>query len=278
MCEITIGKPMDSVQFFQQIDKNEADADCLNAISENSEDIRPILHRESVVGLAQLEGGRHAFLYLYIFPAYRRKGFGKAAAFLLEQEMNQYHPVDISTCYKSDNLIAYTFAKNCGYTKAYSSDYMVYSGPRFEPEEVSVRQYQDRDYDEVHSFYAEAFHLMRLGTGLFPDSVPNPPSEGERAFWADTAKERLIYLDGDEIVGYAHIQGGEIGSICVKPCRQGTGVGKRFLKHIVNLLMDAGHPEVSLYCVVGNDRARRLYDALGFVPAYRNDYAKKELP
>ena len=118
---------------------------------------------------------------------------------------------------------------------------------------------------------------MRLGTGLFPDSVSNPPSEKERKYWSETANERLVYMNGTEIVGYAHIVGSEIGSISVKPSQQGKGIGKKFLKHIINRLKDAGHTDISLYCVVGNHRARHIYDELGFIPVYRNDYAKKKM-
>ena len=276
MCEITIGKPVNSTKYLTQIDKNEADADFVNAVSENSEDVYVISHRETTVGLALLEGGIHAFLYVYIFPDYRRRGFGRTAVSLLEQELDRYHPVDIFTNYRTDDPIAAAFARNCGYRKEYSSAYMVYSGPGFARESVPVRQYQDQDYDETHSFYAKAFHLMRLSTGLFPDSVPNPASEKERKYWANTAEERLVYLDGDEIIGYAHIEGSEIGSISVKPDRQGQGVGKKFLKQLVNMLLDAGYTSISLYCVVGNDRAWHLYDKLGFTQEYCVDFAKKK--
>lgn len=277
MCEITIEKPISAAEYFPQIDRNEVDADFIHAVSGNSEDVSVILHRGTAVGLALLEGGKHAFLYVYIFPDYRRRGFGKAAVLRLEQELDGYDPVDIFTNYRTDDPIADGFARICGYRKAYSSEYMIYSGSSFERENIPVRQYQDQDYEEAHSFYAEAFHLMRLSTGLFPDSVPNPASEEERKYWAKTAEERLVYLDGDELIGYAHIEGSEIGSIAVKPARQGQGVGKRFLKHMINALLDAGYTGISLYCVVGNDRARRLYDTLGFVPAYCNDYAKKKM-
>ena len=275
MCEVTICKSSNPLEYLSQIDRNEADADFICAVSGNGEDVYSILYQKLTVGLALLEGGRHAFLYVYIFPAYRRRGFGRAAALLLEQNLDARSSIDISTCYRTDDSIAYTFAKNCGYSKGFSSDYMVYSGPCFERETLPVRQYRDQDYLEAHSLEAEAFHLMRLSTGFFPDSVPIPPSEEARKYWADTAKDRLVYLDGEEIIGFAHIQGNEICAVSVKPGRQGKGIGKRFLQYIANMLIDSGRTSISLYCVVGNDRARRLYDHLGFIPVYRNNYAKR---
>lgn len=272
---ITICKMLNPSEYLPQIDTVEAETEFINAVSENNENIYSILYQESLVGLALLYEGKHAFLYIYIFPAYRHMGYGKAAVQLLEQKLCVCNPADISTYYRTDDPIAYTYANDCGYIKEYSSDYMVYSGPHFEPAATPVRQYQDEDYSEAHSLYAEAFHLMRLSTGCFPNSVPESPSEKGRKYWSETTDERLVYLNGEEIVGYAHIEGSKIGSVSVKPDYQSKGVGKAFVKYIVNMLYDIGYENISLYCVVGNDRARHLYDELGFKQVYRNDYAKR---
>ena len=277
MDKITICKTSNPSKYLPQIDTNEAEIDFINAVSENDESIYSVLYQESLVGLALSDEGKYAFLYIYIFSAYRHMGYGKAAALLLEQRLCACNPADISTYYRTDDSIAYAFAKKCGYIKEYSSDYMVYSGPHFKSVTVPVRKYRDEDYSEAHSLYAEAFHLMRLSTGCFPNSVPEPPSENGRKYWSDTTDERLVCLNGEEIVGYAHIEGSEIGSVSVKPDFQGKGVGKAFVKYIVNMLLDNGYENISLYCVVGNNRARHLYDELGFKQIYRNDYAKKKI-
>lgn len=277
MDQITICKTLNPSEYLSQIDADEAETDFFNAIAENDENIYSVLYQESLVGLALADEGKYAFLYIYILPAYRHMGYGKAAVHLLEQKLSVCNPVNISTYYRTDDPIAYAFAKKCGYIKEYSSDYMVYSGPHFEQAAIPVRQYQDEDYSEAHSLYAEAFHLMRLSTDCFPDSVPEPPSEKGRKYWSETTDERLVYLNGEEIVGYAHIEGSEIGSVSVKPDCQNKGVGKAFVKYIVNMLLDIGYDNISLYCVVGNDRARHLYDELGFKQVYRNDYAKKKI-
>ncbi|MBD5475392.1 MAG: GNAT family N-acetyltransferase [Lachnospiraceae bacterium] len=275
--EITICKTLNPEEYLKQIDMNDADTDFINAVSENDENIYSVLYQESTVGLALSEKGRYAFLYIYIFSAYRHRGFGRVAALLLEQELYTCNPVNISTYYRTDNCIANKFAKDYGYIKEFSSDYMVYSGPCFEPMTVPVRQYKDEDYPEAHSMYAEAFHLMRLSTGCFQDSVPEPASEEGRKYWSDTENERLVFLNGEEIVGYAHIEGSEIGSVSVKPDCQGKGIGKVFVKYIVNMLINNGYTNIFLYCVVGNNRAKQLYDELGFITVYRNDYAKKKI-
>lgn len=274
--DIIIHKTLNPREYLAKIDMDEADADFSGAVSENDEDIYSIIYQGSTVGLALLESDCNAFLYVYIFPEFRGRGFGKTAVLLLEQKLRESELVDISTCYRSEDPIACAFAESCGYKKEFSSEYMVYSGPLFENVIAPIRQYQDEDYLEAHSLSSEAFHLMRLSTGCFPNSVPDPPSEETRKYWAETMNERLVYMLENEIVGYAHTQGNEISDVSVKPSCQGKGIGKRFLKYIINMLINNGHTRIFLYCVVGNDRARHLYDELGFVPIYRNDYAKKD--
>ncbi len=52
--------------------------------------------------------------------------------------------------------------------------------------------------------------------------------------------------------------------LAVDPAAQGRGVGRLLLARAVERLTAAGHPRLGLAVTRGNDRARRLYDALGF--------------
>lgn len=95
-----------------------------------------------------------------------------------------------------------------------------------------------------------------------------------RKYWAETAKERYVYILDNEIVGYAHIEGEELSSAAIKISRQGKGLGKNFVKILVNRLLEDGNNTPYLYCVVGN-KARYLCDTLGSVEVTCNEYAKK---
>ena len=87
MDTITICKTLNPSEYLLQIDTNEAETDFINAVSVNNENIYSILYQESLFGLALSYEGKYAFLYIYIFPAYRHMGYGKAAAQLLEQRL-----------------------------------------------------------------------------------------------------------------------------------------------------------------------------------------------
>ena len=274
--EITVFKTGNANEYLPQINIEEANPDFSDAVTESGDDVYSIAHKGTTVGLALMKGGRNAFLYVYVFPAYRGRGLGKAAALLLEHKLCADKPEDILTSYRSDDPPAHAFAKAFGYTKVFLSDHMVYSGSLFDLDSVSVRQYRDEDYMVAHSLYSEAFHQMRLSTGCFPDSVLVPPSDKSRKNWEKTANERLVYVQKTEIVGFAHVRDGEICSVAVKTDHQGQGIGKAFVKHIVSMLLSDGHKGVSLDCLVGNDNARHLYDGLGFIQVYRTEYAKKK--
>lgn len=117
---------------------------------------------------------------------------------------------------------------------------------------------------------------MRVSVGDFPDSVIEQPSENMRKYWAKTANERLVYIKDGIIVGYAHIDGNEIGSVSVQNQYQGQGIGRNFVKYICNKILDEGNDAVSIYCVIGN-KARNLYNSLGFQEMYTADYVVKAI-
>ena len=144
-------------------------------------------------------------------------------------------------------------------------------------EGLPVRQYEDGDFTDVFALSAQAFHKMRLETGCFPDSAPEEPSDEVRKRWAESPEERFVYVTDHEIVGYAHLDGPELDSVSIKISQQGKGFGKRFVQYLVNLILEKETGAPSLWCVAGNDKARRLYDAVGFEERFRQEFAVKTI-
>ena len=124
---------------------------------------------------------------------------------------------------------------------------------------------------------AEAFHRMRVGTGCFPDSQVGEPSEESRKRWLKDAKdEYILELDG-EIVGCADVYEEELDTVSIKISHQGKGLGTAFIKYMTNLLIDRGVKEPVLWCVVGNNNARHIYDSLGYKEVFCEGFANKEI-
>lgn len=274
--DVKICKIQTASEYLPMMDQEDADAEFYGAVSENDADVYAVCAQDKVVGLSYMSGDVKGFLYVYIFPQYRNRGYGQAAVRLSERRMDSLKWESVTTCYEMNNGRARKFARACGFVKEFSSAYMKYNGKSFEEKLPPVRQYRDEDYGEAQRLSAEAFHQMRLSTGCFPDSVPETPSAAMRQHWADTAEDRYVYVLGDEIVGYAHIDGAELSCVAIKTARQGQGLGREFVKFLVNKLLGEGHREPFLYCVVGN-KARRLYDSLGFREAACSEYAKKRV-
>ncbi|MDH8676868.1 GNAT family N-acetyltransferase [Fusibacter bizertensis] len=251
-----------------------ADGDFLLAFERKLSTIFAIRDDDQLVGIAQLEEGKRAYLYVFINPIYRSKGIGSKAIVLCENRLLGTGTEEVMSTYNCVDVMAKTFANKKGFMRKFSSTFMRYLGEGFDLSEISVRKYCDEDYEAAHELYAIAFHEMRMRVGDFPDSVVQKPSEEMRVLWAKSANERLVYTIDGEIVGYAHFEGNEIGSIAIKSGYQGQGLGRNFVKYICNAILSEGYSSVDLYCVVGN-KARLLYDLLGFQAIYTAEYAIK---
>lgn len=251
-----------------------ADADFLLAFERKLNTLFAIRGDDQLVGIAQLEDGKKAYIYVFINPIYRSKGIGSKAIKLCEHKLLSSGTEEFMATYNCGDVMAKTFVQRNGFARKFSSTFMRYTGEAFDLPELSIRKYCDEDYESAHELYAVAFHEMRMRVGDFPDSVVQKPSVEMRELWATSANERLVYTMDGEIVGYAHFEGNEIGSIAVKSKYQGQGLGRNFVKYISNAILSEGYSSVDLYCVVGNT-ARQLYDQLGFQAIYTAEYALK---
>lgn len=262
--------------YLPRIDGKDADADFRNDVPKNSDDIYAVCDGDQVVGLACIRA--EGFLYVYIFAEHRHKGYGSFAAQAAEQQACAGPVTSLSTAYDSRNEIAAGFAQKRGFIKKFSTSVMVYPGEKFDIPALPVRKHQDADFPEAYTLSSEAFHRMRLETGLFPDSVPYPADEEARRYCAETADERYVYMLDQEIIGCAHLDGAEIDNVAIKIPHQGKGHGKAFVKFLVNEILDQKIGTPFLYCLVANRKARHVYDSLGFVETACNVYAVKNLP
>lgn len=260
------------------MDLLEADADFVRSLRESREDVCAVFNESTLVGYCQSIPGENAYLYVYLFPEHRGKGYGKEAIYAAEKMLGEKGAQGITASCRNDDSRVDGILRMLGYTKKFASHHMEYAGGRLPTASVHpVRAYRDADYAEAHQLHAQAFHQMRLSTGWFPDSVPEEPSERMRKSWADTAQERYVYIVDGEIVGYAHIDGNEIDSVSIRTSAQGKGYGRDFVRRICNMILSEGSDKVSLYCVVNNSKAYVLYRSLGFLAVNCNGYYYKPL-
>ena len=164
---IRLFKADDMAAYIPQIDPEEAE-ELIEEVEENSDEIFAIglkateEDEEKVIGFAYIEDDDEGFYYVYIFPEYRHKGYGYAAACAAEKMIHAAPPFTIITAYDSKDTAAKKFAEKCGFRDKFSSAKLIYQGEKFEIPEVPVRPYRDEDFMEAFTLAEDAFHKAQF--------------------------------------------------------------------------------------------------------------------
>ncbi|MDF2658133.1 MAG: GCN5-related N-acetyltransferase [Paenibacillus sp.] len=255
----------------------DAGEDILRVLAEEPKLFITAFMEDKLVAIAQMnEPAPQSYLTVYVAPQFRRQGIGSAMVNYIETGLRADGTQKIRSSFRAGHPSSQAFARKLGYDKYFSSTFMQRTGDPFPLEELPVRPYTDEDYLASQSFYAAAFHEMRVRVGCFPDSVIAEPSEKERSIWREGAENRFVYELNGEIVAYSNLPGHEIGSVSVRTDFQGRGIGRKFVMYLCNEIYRRGHAKVNLWCVVGN-YARNLYDSLGFTEKYTMEFMRKTL-
>ena len=273
--DIRVFKIGDAAQYLPKIDREEAE-DFYEEVADGSDEVFAVGYGDEIIGLAYIGCEKKDSVYVYLFREYRGRGLGYPAAQAAERALPKtVETVEIG--YDLRDPVAKALAEKMGYRRKFASAKMVYEGGLLEESPLPVREYRNEDFLEAWTTSAEAFHRMRLSTGCFPESTVGTPSDEKRAYWTETANERLVLeLDG-EIVGCAHISGNELSVVSIKISRQGEGLGRKFVSYLVNRIIEKKIGAPVLWCVVGNVKARNLYESLGFREVCRYEFAEKKL-
>ncbi len=117
--------------------------------------------------------------------------------------------------------------------------------------------------------------------GAMPDDfLDGLDPEARQAGWArllsfpDAETKTLVVEDDDgAVVGFAHVgpsrqpadNEGELYAINLDPDAWGLGLGRQLLAAATDVLAERGHREVILWVLDSNTRARRFYEAAGWL-------------
>lgn len=258
-------------------DDVDAGEDILRVLAKEPELFIAAYMEDRLVALAQVnEPAAQSYLSVFVAPPLRRQGIGSAMVKYAESQLRAGGTQKVRSSFRAGRPSSLAFAQKLGYDPYFSSAFMQRAGEPFPQEELPVRPYTDKDYPASQSLYAAAFHEMRVRVGCFPDSVIARPSEKERSVWKADAEDRFVYILNGEIVAYSHLSGNELSSVSVRTDLQGHGIGRKFIKHLCNVIHQRGSASVNLWCVVGNE-ARTLYDSLGFKEKHRMEFVRKTL-
>jgi GNAT superfamily N-acetyltransferase len=98
-----------------------------------------------------------------------------------------------------------------------------------------------------------------------PEDMPEP-EQRERRLGEYIAGGGEVYVSeqGDQVAGFALLDGHELRALYVDPPAQGAGVGTALLQAAVEALRAAGHAEAFLWTFEANGLARAFYERHGW--------------
>lgn len=120
------------------------------------------------------------------------------------------------------------------------------------------RPFAQADYASLARIHDAARKLELVAAGLEKAFLPfSVAAEREQLFDYDI----ILAEKNDEVEGFVAYESGELAWLYVDPVKQGLGVGTLLTEYAIK---HAG-PTVTVEVLVGNLRARQLYERLGFV-------------
>jgi ribosomal-protein-alanine N-acetyltransferase len=113
-----------------------------------------------------------------------------------------------------------------------------------------------------------AEHLPAI-VAIEREAYPEPWTEGMFREEIRNSNSRFyVVMQGDEVVGYGGfwpvLDEAHITSVTIRDNLRGLGYGRRLLEFLLDVAASNGAKSATLEVRVSNERARRLYESLGF--------------
>ena len=206
-------------------------------------------------------------LFIYVSPEYRRRGIGTALYNEIERQVREKNDNELYSHQYYEYEIGKAFTDKLGFYFTNGSTYMIYKGGIL-PEEKRdmIRKYKDDDVARVHQIVARGFHALHVKLG-YPDymCVLNDELNEDRIKeYANIAEGSYVLEDNGQIVGFGNIGGKNIGSLAVDMTMNNKGYGKALAIFMTNEILKKGNETAELWCEVGNDNARHIYENIGY--------------
>lgn len=124
-----------------------------------------------------------------------------------------------------------------------------------------VRPFADADVDDVLDVWYAA---SLVGHPFLSDDFLGAERQRLAEQWLPASKT-FVFEGAERVVGFVAMIGREVGGLFVAPDWQGQGVGRQLLDHV-----RSSRPVLEVNVFEANARARRFYEAYGFVVVRRH--------
>lgn len=205
---------------------------------------------------------------LYVLPAFRRRGIGLR---LYQQLLNEVdsiaNQVSTGALYDGECGDAVGFVGRLGGALWYSMYDMEYSGPSTQ-RCGSIYRYSDEYYPSIVRINRDAWRELAQKYGF----KLSGEDDAHRLRLMQNSNNEYVYKIGGEVVAYCTIAADTIQGLIVDPLYQRRGIGRSMIEYGISLIMCNGFDRARL-CVISDNPARRIYEAMGFKPvAFRSYY------
>jgi mycothiol synthase len=246
-----------------------------------------------LAGYAELwhaPGGRRAVVRVLVHPAWRRQGLRtgllRAAEARARELGAQYLDIQIESLQEGGRA----FLEARDFRPVHQSWQMVMCDLAGAAQPVWPSGYGVRSFivgeDEAVSrhleneSFADEWEYVPVAEGEIEGFVRSPSFRADGVTYAvhdeQVVGECWSWMDEQGIAQSGEKQG-DIWCLCVHPRHRGRGLGRALLLAGVQWLRQQGMAGATLYVDGANDRARHLYDSVGFVAARTDIWYREEL-
>jgi len=174
----------------------------------------------------------------------------------------------VQTSHVKENIIWQELFNELGFEYWYSIYRFNYQGSKFNEPKLSVKKYEDEDYEDKIRLESEAFEALRRNNDIKPYnwylSASKEALESNRKYTLKNKDFTYLFLEGTDIVGASLVKDGEIDLLFVNVKYQGKGYGKKILEFTINRGLEQEPSGVNLNALASNESALRLYKNAGF--------------
>ncbi len=217
------------------------------------------------------------FVFVYISPAYRRRGIGTFAYRQAEARLNAIGCNWWSSYPESEAADRFALAVGFDYTN--TNSYLVHDGRNVPLCADGIRPCRIEDYPTAPDLWSREYAAMHRRLGL-PYETREFTAEERKASYEEfcASLDRYFVLEiGGRIVGvgilFSDCSG--IGGLAVDVAYSGNGYGTRLAAFLTNECIRRGCPHPCLYCEGGNDNAMHIYRKIGYVEKGQESVAIK---
>jgi len=232
------------------------------------ENRRTIIYKDDgIKGFASMinnKGSNKWTLKLYVDLCYRRRGIGRALHEKAIEHLTEAKADSIVVDFRVDVDDATDFYRELGYKKWFGYHDMRYMGGMQPEVRLDFINYEDKYFKKYVSLIGEAFYELREANDIKPYNCSDF-SDKERQHWLDNKKYVYLLLDEkDEIITTIMVKDGLIDEVMTSKGYEGQGYGKKAVQFGINRALNEGAKNIELCVIEWNEKARRLYEGLGF--------------